>query len=141
MKRCDCSSCSSDPVGRYGRHVFICLKGGDKRRRKRFPFPPWAPRRAACDKTYERRSGSEIFRRRRRRFFISHLSKSGSCGIKTDTVAVDDLVGRGWRIIQREGERARDRERERERAREMRKRMIPTNVRIDFPWPPGRWRG
>ena len=106
-----------------------------------FP-PPRAPRRRCCayDKTYERRPGSEILRRCRR-FFISHLSKSGSCGIKTDTVAVGDLVGRGWRIIQREGERARDRERggEREREREMRKIMIPTDVRYRFhlaPEPP-----
>lgn len=48
---------------------------------------------------------------------ISQLSKSGSCGIKTDTVPVSDL-GEG-----------------REKKNAMRKIIIPTKVCIDFTCP------
>lgn len=56
---------------------------------------------------------------------ISQLSKSCSCGIRTDTVPVGDLGGgRGG------GERER-----RERGEEMKKIIIPTKVCIDFTCP------
>lgn len=58
---------------------------------------------------------------------ISQLSKSCSCGIKTDTVPVSDLGG---------GRKRKKREREKEKGKKAkRKIIIPTKVCIDFTCP------